>query len=31
MNSPHKNGCEALDISPDGRYIVTMSRETNKD
>ncbi len=24
---PHENGTEALDISPDGRHILTLSRE----
>jgi hypothetical protein len=24
---PHPHGTQALDISPDGRYIVTLSRE----
>lgn len=28
---PHPAGTEALDVSPDGRYIVTLSREENKD
>jgi hypothetical protein len=26
-NSPHPNGTESLDISADGRYIVTISKE----
>lgn len=26
---PHPHGTQALDISPDGRYIVTLSREEN--
>lgn len=27
--SPHPNGTESLDISADGRFIVTLSKEVN--
>ncbi|EAS05799.2 WD-40 protein, putative (macronuclear) [Tetrahymena thermophila SB210] len=28
---PHPNGCQALDISQDGQFIVTLSKEANTD
>jgi WD40 repeat protein len=27
---PHPHGTQALDVSPDGRYIVTLSREESE-
>jgi len=30
MFSPHPNGVECLDITPDGKYIVTVSKEVIK-